>query len=521
MSKYKRPVHDDAGRSRVMDDVKKHFNSLPDLPALESVEMKNWGTLLLLSFHLSLALLFAGACIWGYFAYLEFLPSGTVALIAAMGALCVWVVVRLLFADRYYRTSSKGLIVNSVLRRRFIQWADVSEAHASPSVLGDTYLTLSTRAGRISVPCRSDGKRFHGVELSASVWQHLRQCGKGQGLELSPEALSLWDVIPDEAPHQMEWHGGSKRPEAIAAVCCVLLYASMGCWFAVDIALDLFHVAFGGIVLMGGIVVAWLLLREARNTASRFSLSDQGFDAETLWRRVSVSWSEVTGARWERQNLALVYGRKREQVWVPLVSGDEASGKLILALIRRLRTIGSPQALAIPGQLRASAHPAPESEQQSAELRMATWETLISPIVVIIPSLMVFIPLEGKPVLQMVAGAILFGIYCLSVRAADTYAVRADDVGVTKRFLWWAKSARWEDVASVVACPRAESASIRRTLKGADGKTLIDAGAGVGSKRDKEQFITFVDAKLTEVLPDSGTNARWLARPYGSQSYSR
>lgn len=487
------------------------YSNLPDLPTLESVELKNWHGLIILSFHIGMALLFGAFAIWSYFQYREFLETRGVVLVIIIAVLTGWSLLRLLTADLYFRTDPRGICIGGILHRRFVQWVVIRSACSIRGRLDELAYVLNTSNGKYRMPTRMEGMRHAGHEFGASVWQHLRQCGKADHIELSCEALSFWDEIPDEVPQRMEWTGKSRAGELAAAIVMLLLFGGGIAYLAVPSPTSPFWV-----VLVSGVaLIAWLLYRDICLPAVQFSLREDGFEARRLAGIVRARWSEVTAARWERQYLVLELGRLH--VLVPHDISSDDSGKLILALIRKLREIENPQALVIPDSLRVSANTGEAgafSGDQRVELRLAVWEKYVSVFPALFLSLPILIPFDGKPVGMALAGVVVAAICIFAVYAAGTYVMAADSDGVSKRFLWWSKSASWQDVASIKTVAGGKSTQVKRLLVDAAGKALLDISTGVGNKQDRERFRLFVDARLAQ-LSQVKTKS-WLARPYGA-----
>ena len=509
-----------------MNKDENRLDNLPDLPALESVGTSTYGVLWVLSLHIGLAFLGTSVAVFGYLSYRDHLGTGAIVGVGIIVALCVWLLLRLLSGDFCFTTDARGLTIRGLLRTRCIRWIEVKQASTRTTFAGETLVRLVTNNGTVTVAPRSPDRRHSEDRIVASIWQHLRRHGKADGIELPLGALTFWDRIPDALPRAMDWTNPRPRKwrliVAIGLVFFVVLPLA-AIWHGMSEGNFVLPVLIGAMA-PGLITLLRLFLRDALLPARKFVLREGYFEAETARETVYVAWSDVTAARWEKDHLSIIGGRPRKEVLLPYYSADDDAARLMLAVIRRLRTAGCPQAITIPDHLcrpvsAGSAHSVHHvvSSTEKAELRLALWERLVTAALVLLLSAPALIPCEGRPHLMAAVGLGLAALCTLVVFAAGAYVMRADHAGVTKRFLWWHKHVTWQQVAKYEVIPRRAPGLPKRLLRDANGKVLMDVSAGVGTKQDQKQFSAFIEAMTAEALGDAGAHKLWLARPWPDQ----
>lgn len=470
-------------------------DSLPDLPGLESVEVADSASFVPVVMHVLMMLAFTALCIWCYLDLGEFIPRAGVALVGAVVALSGWMVLRIFAADFYWRTDPRGITARGILRRRFVAWGEISGARSVRTRLGETVYKLHTSNLALSIRTRTD------YRLAASIWQHLRRQGKVYDLEMPDAALSCWDDIPDEIPREIEWKGRSRVGEAVGFAVFVLVFVGLLAWMIIDFgpkwpALVVFLVLGLGIA-----TVAWLSFRELTTSASYFHLRDDRFEARTICGASEVYWSDVTGAAWQRMHLVIRCSRPRSEVRVPCSPDDEQSAKLILALVRRLRTAGAPQAVPIPEALRGNLPTTPE-QGAPAELRRSTLDILITPA----PAAMIGILLVAQhrdpslrlgPEVILAVGLALLALYALCVVALSASSVRADSAGITRRSLLRSRFIPWEAVARYeVTRPMQRGHAWQFRLLDPGGRVLAALRFDHGAGDHLRAFLAFIEARL-------------------------
>lgn len=497
------------------------LNNLPDLPELETVEVRNWQMLMMLSGHIALAFLFAGTIVWLYLRLREYIDPRMAAVVWLTAGLAVWTLLRLLFAGLYWKTDRRGLTIRGILYHRFIEWTEVEEAQSERTTLRELVYSLRTRKGTVIAPTRIDGSRKAGQELAASICQHLRHLGKSDSIELPAEALSFWDTIPDDLPREMDWRspGRMLSPTRIALASALVPATVMAVvtYIACSEPRNWFLCAMMSLMV---VPITGLFYGEYRNAMRRafvLSLSDHGFEAVTPGGRLQALWSEVTGASWDRSGFVIRAGRR--QLHVPYVPGDDNNGKLILAVVRRLRTAGQPTAVVIPDVLRSKCGDEPEAAGWddatigNTELKCSTPEKVL--IILMTPLLLSLGPLWIDTRFHsalLTATAVGFTVI-LGILVASSYYYRVTPEGAEKRLFWYHRYVRWERVASYDFRITPQHQYRKWILRDADRNKLIDITLDLGSAPAKEVFQRHLKARLALILPEAARKP-WLARPF-------
>lgn len=496
---------------------------LPDLPGLESAEAGVSQRLIAMGVLIIYTGFIAALCIWGYRLYRPFmgemLVPATVG-VALLALLVLWVIVRLALGVYSWKTDERGLTMRGPIIRRFVAWGDVEDAWSGQGT-SDLFYHLQTNGGAIRVNVES---RRDAPGLYASIRQHLRRLGRAGSLDLPENALSLWDVIPDEVPNTIHWT--NPHPPKLWGIIIpglILVAMATGCvWIAVVGAGFAKGIAALGVLVFGSVI--WSTIHDLMRTALSVSLGDDRLEVQTARKSVTIPWSEVVTARWANDaNCAyggiLIAGRNApDTVSIPYWASDDDSGKLVLAVIRRLRTAGVPQALIIPELLRAQAGPARirHSIPESAEIRLTIRERMLIMLLPAFVALAVGLgggPQGFRPTLLSVSFAA--GVLAVSWLASGTYALRADPEGVRKKFLGLSRLIRWDDIA------RYEIGSIfkhgvrhRRFLKDSNGKVLTELWTSFGSLEMRERFWSILEARLSQSWRQTEPAAPWKARPW-------
>lgn len=496
------------------------INNLPDLPELESVELRNWQMLLMLSGQIMLALLFAGTSAWIYLRYREYIGLRGSILIFLMLGLAAWAILRVLFAGLYWKTDRQGLTMRGILCRRFVEWMEIEEAHSKRSLSRELVYILRTRKGTITVPTRMDGNKYSGQELAASIWQHLRRIGKADRLELPSEALTFWDSIPDDLPREIDWQSPGRKPNmtrlAIGSAIMPAIFLVGIIYLACANSRSYFPAVMLALLIVPNAVMFHGLYRCAVRTAFSFSLREHSFEANAPNGRWQALWSEVTSAQWERGGLAIIVNHWR--VYVPYTPGDDDKGKLVLGVIRKLRSEAQRAAVIIPDALRASDQgtEAPilhAGQAADAELKPRLAEKILG--VAAAPMILGLVPLylDQRFHSALLTAASLGITALLGLLAANTYHYRITDDGVEKRLFWYHRRVRWDQVTKYDFSITQQHGHRKWILRSADGKKLIDVTLDIGSKAKKQQFEGSLNAHLAQIMP-AVFNRPWLARPF-------
>lgn len=501
-----------------MSERTSQLNELPDLPGLESVEVRSWNILAVMGgfvcFYFLLPMPFL---LWSFLHYRRYLPDGVGWLLGIYAALGAWVVFRMLSANYHFRVDRTGVMVRGVFTRRSVEWNEVTDAEMTDGLSGEVSIRLRSRSGDLVV---GPGLKSAGSDrFLASIWQHLRQIGKADQVEPTTRALSFWDTIPDELPLELQWGKPPSRAQWLGPVLMFLFLGALPAALWLDPPARWSGRVFFGFITLAALIMLMVVVREWANEAKRVVLRDNELEVQTVVRTLRLPWSEVDYA--DRGGMGVLIGAGKLRVNVPCIVGKEDSERLVLGIIRRLRTAGTPQAIIIPDNLRTLAPVAPRDAHgslQPVELRVSAYDTLGVFVVVgffYLPASMAV--LQGVHARWLAAAALAVGAVVVGLFtrcAARSYSLRADDEGITRAFLGSRRLVRWEEVAACKpsSVPK-ERMRGRKVLKNAKGRTLTDFPPGFGTARDRAAFTAFVEAKLSQILPNE-TAKPWLARPF-------
>lgn len=355
--------------------------NLPDLASLESVETRDRSMLIMVLGMSSMfipVLFIMFQCLAGYRQYMD---SRGLILGCVVLTLVTYVAIRILSGYTYFRTDPSGLTLRGPIRRRFISWTDIKAARYSESRVRDSALILITGRGRIKLWLGSSG----GSKLStnvvvASVWQHLRRMGRADMIELSDAMRSLWEEIGDDVPQEMDGGSRSASGGRIGAVICIVMFAAFAVFPPFAFGLNIRGAAMTAMITPSCIVLlSHFLLPEVLRKAQRVSVRKDCLDLEFAFAKASIPWLDITYAAWTRDSLSIWASGRKHDVRITYLAGKRDSERLILAIIRRLRTAGVPQAVPIPNMISANpgqlAKPA-YSSMQSAAMKQAYLNTL-------------------------------------------------------------------------------------------------------------------------------------------------
>lgn len=333
------------------------LDKLPELPALESVESSARGLLIAGSVLLILPLIFilcgAHVCV-KYWHDLGALKVTAVIAGSVMVALACWMVLRIFRADYYWKTDSDGLTAGGLIRRRHIKWTDVIRANILEDPLrGDRYHINTTYQ---AVVIRAD-KRFSNSRLLASVCQHLRRHRKVEDFKLPMDALSFYDIVPDELPQEMEWTDAKPFAWRLPLVAMfILCVASVAFFVTVDILDHCFALVVFAAMLY--LPLAWGITRDYLAAADVIAINEDYIEARLPRKVVRLAWDDVTLARWihpgtsaQRICLEIRGLQGNERMLVPFLDKNEGSKKLLLAIIRRVRVYDKHRLLVLPEAL--------------------------------------------------------------------------------------------------------------------------------------------------------------------------
>lgn len=195
--------------------------------------------------------------------------------------------------DYWWQTDHRGVFALGYNRKRFVAWDHIAGAKSTD----DSYILSSTDI-ELVVPLKPAASMFLSDKLAASLWQHLRRVGLAEDIDLPKAAETFWTDIAESVPREIEWKKGFFR----------------------------------------------------------FRMTDDYFEVRKFLCHRKVEWKHVTFARWSRiglksRGILIGSSRPRSRTTVPYIPDDKVSRGVILALIRRLRTAGQPQAIPIPAEL--------------------------------------------------------------------------------------------------------------------------------------------------------------------------
>lgn len=324
-------------------------SDLPDLPALESVQTRGNASLWIVMVYGSF-IMWQSALVallsWRYWRYVE--PSAYWPL-GLFAVLILWLVVRVLTGYTSFATDPQGLTMRGPLFRKFVPWVDVREARSKVRS-NRTTLVLTTDRGTRSISPGATGSS-EGEVVVASAWQHLRRLGKAGAVELSEQALKLWEPIPGDVPWELDWGGPPKKSAKIGNVIGAAFFPAMILTMVIwDPRMSLFYAPIFIISLV--MLEKTLFLPELRKVARQVSIRPDGIQAKMLFGDSYLPWATVTSAWWQSQNnIGYLCVRSKgpdAEVWLPYTLGKRESEQMVLSTIRYLRSAGTPQAVPMP-----------------------------------------------------------------------------------------------------------------------------------------------------------------------------
>ncbi|MCX6345355.1 MAG: hypothetical protein NT018_09830 [Armatimonadetes bacterium] len=484
-----------------------------ELPALESVQTNDRSALPLLIIYFSMIFPMGVLFVMSIIRYRAFLSIQVIVLVGVCVLLIAYVLLRALSGDTYYKTDSKGITLKSALRKRFVSWIEIEEAYTK-EVTSDTLVVLKTSDATYTItPSALSGGRVMGDLIIASIRQHLGRQGKADNVKLTGTALSLWDTITDCVPREMYWTKPISMVERVSMVFLMLMFGGMlaGLW-----ATSLGEKP-GTIVMLAGLtamvtMMFGVLLPIIFHKAVALTLRDDYIEAKLPLKRITMLWSEVTSGRWNNEGLLIFADKPRREIRIPWDKKSDDSSKLMLALIRRLRSAGVPQAVYIPDALRYFAKPAASSANTDAELRMSKPEVRFIRWGIAAFGFMLLTAamcgVRKEPVMCGVVGIFTVAWLAFSGKICDSYYLKIDSESLTKGFLGFKTIVKWQDVAN--AQPRISHGGFY--LKNAKGKTIFEISGGWGYPADRDKFNAALHARLD--YTNENEEKPWLARPW-------
>lgn len=495
-------------------EVDSLVDQLSDLPSLESVEVSLPQRPILSVIALAIVAGFLSLAGWAYWYACPHTPDLDRAMLigAVFGvAGCIYILYRLFWTDFSWRTDAAGLMSRSLLRTRHTRWEDIQSAPRDTS---------------------SKPELLALAPLKASIWQHLRKCGRPGIVSLPREALSFWDTIPDAVPEDIEWDNPNHVRRT--RLCLIFITTTL-------VLLAIVLMAFGWLTNYGAscsdfAVIALLyasffgmFLACVRMQPDHIRLSGQEIEARIGSRSVVIKQGDVISANLDLHGMLHLRCRGRIHIIIPIDTIYDESSKLALAVIRWLRTAPKPLMVTIPDLLRSSYDSElviPNDEDVAMEkvaIRMTLADKIASAFLAFMFSACIVIVIIGKSstpsaLTIITSAAIVFLISALTWWGVGSFVMTADRQGFTKRIFWWKKRVHWNEVADFTGGTRAGSGAqalvIHRFLKSKDGRVLANISPQCGSIGDWERFIQFVYARLKEALPPEKLNKPWKAKPW-------
>ncbi|MEN6519993.1 MAG: hypothetical protein ABFD46_02435 [Armatimonadota bacterium] len=317
------------------NEIRDKMKNLPDLPGLETVEPRDSSMLpILLYLGIMVSLIVPGA-VMTILHYGKFIDQRSKVLIIIFAALLAWVILRLLSGYYRFKTDANGLTMVGALRRRSIPWIDVKEAYLQESKTSGYNLILKTQHGTVKFEPRNWG-------LIASAWQHLRRLGRAEGMSLPPQALSFWEPVPDDVPHEIDWSKKSAAGDIIPASVVVLFFGGIAIYllFMVKLLWSPMGLIVIWMTISLFIMLKWLLLPEALYKPWRIRVREDYIEANLPFAKAYIPWSEITSAHFTNNNsggLVIKYGSRKSEIRVFYMQGKKELEDLILAIVRKLR----------------------------------------------------------------------------------------------------------------------------------------------------------------------------------------
>ena len=211
---------------------------------------------------------------------------------------------------------------------------------------------------------------------------------------------------------------------------------------------------------------------------------------------------------------------------IPLDSFRDESSRLILAIIRWLRTSPKQILVVIPESLRVL----PEepimdlgtdpTSLEKAELRMTLADRAALVVLwLVFPVMWATLALLNAPktVIVLVLVPLAVAGSALVWWLGGKFSLVSDASGFTKSFLFWKKRAAWEDVACFtfgrLAGTGVRSATPRFGLWDANGRLLLGFSRNYGSWAEWQRLVAYVHVQLRRVLSPEKLNKPWKSRP--------
>ncbi len=240
-----------------------------------------------------------------------------------------------------YKTDGDGLSVKIPYWQKSVKWSEVREVRTTRF-----WYVIRTDRSTIKIPTNN---RIQFLRLAASVWQHLYQVGKADGMHLRKEVLGFWQEVPMGIPNEAEW--SNRRPYAIwlnvigivaAGFICLLLLNMIVGRHSMEgfLALELLYLILPLIYVMSRVFcVAYFV-----------SIRNRHLKVVTLFGTRELDILDLRKIRWLSGRGLELYANDKKVI-VPCSKHDPQTRMLLLVLIKLLRENHGATVMPIPSFL--------------------------------------------------------------------------------------------------------------------------------------------------------------------------
>ncbi|MHB1000671.1 MAG: hypothetical protein ACYC27_15630 [Armatimonadota bacterium] len=272
----------------------------------------------------------------------------SVVIIAAITAIFIWLR-NILNADFYLKIDNDGIHSQSLRESKFICWDDVTDINVS----GSLYETIYTiKSGESSIKA-TDGNFY----LMASVWQHLKKRDKSEKIKLSEESLSLWKMVPDNIPEEIEWinpHQPNYKQRIVLVITVFILVFVPTIIYMLVRGGFIHLLTFSPWIFIAILVVNNSFIQSTLITARCATLNGNFIHVEVYKKSLDIQLSQVKRAFWYNMDLRIV-DQNDNLVSIPFLYNSIQSVQLFLAIIRLLRETNPQVFISLPNSLLLSA----------------------------------------------------------------------------------------------------------------------------------------------------------------------
>jgi len=319
----------------------------PEMSGLESVQSRAGVGFAIRLYLVALILAFVLPALWLVVRYREFMDGVlyAYAVVGVLLAIALYYTVHLLTEWTTAETSPHGLTLGHPLRRRFVPWESITEAFPARTRLGVRALRLKSARGMITLPLVTNTPFT--PKLVASIRQHLLRKGVGESIELDNEARRLWKPVPESVPYVAEW-SEAKRTRRRRVLFVVMMFVLLLIFCAAVVSVRDAEDAMGVSLLAlmcGGLAAVGV--PSHRSSPTHVKVGSDSLSIVTRSGERNVPWGEIVGVEEALSGLTLRVRGSRAPLSLPLVRGDEASERMVLAAVRHLRAAGVAVALPV------------------------------------------------------------------------------------------------------------------------------------------------------------------------------